>query len=99
MAIKLDIAQSNFGVPFAGAYFRIVTAAISRQRQEDPRHSVMIDVVGYATQPQNEDTKEVDFRRYHVAASEVYAQQGENFLAQCYNWVMAQPDMAGSIGV
>ena len=99
MAIKLDIAQSNFGVPFAGAYFRIVTAAISRQRQDDPRHSVMIDVVGYATQPQNEDTKEVDFRRYHVAASEVYAQQGDNFLAQCYAWVMAQPDMAGSVGV
>lgn len=99
MAISLDLNTSNFGVPFQGAYFRIVTAAITRQREDNPRHSVMIDVVGYATQPQNEDTKEVDFRRYHVAASEVYAQQGENFLAQCYNWVMAQPDMAGSVGV
>lgn len=99
MAIQIDLQQSQYGIPFAGAYFRIATAAITRQRQEDPRHSVMIDVVGYATQPQNEDTREVDFRRYHVAASEVYSQQGENFLAQCYNWVMQQPDMAGSVGV
>lgn len=99
MAISLNLQQSNFGVPFAGAYFRVVTAAITRQRQDDPRHSVMIDVVGYATQPKNEDTKEVDFRRYHVAASDVYAQPGANFLAQCYFWVMSQPDMAGSTGV
>lgn len=99
MAIQIDLQQSNFGVPFAGAYFRIVTASINRQRQETPRHSVMIDVVGYATQPTNEDTKDVDFRRYHVAASEVYAQAGDNFLAQCYAWVMAQPDMAGAAGV
>ena len=99
MAIQLDLTQSQYGVPFAGAYFRIVTAAITRQRQSDPRHSVMIDVVGYATQPQDEDIKDVDFRRYHVAAAEVYAQSGANFLAQCYAWVMTQPDMAGSIGV
>lgn len=99
MAIKVNLTESHYGVPFAGAYFRIVTAAITRQRHDDPRHSVMIDVSGYATQPQNEDTKEVDFRRYHVAASEVYAQPGDNFMAQCYNWVMAQPDMAGSIAV
>lgn len=99
MAIQIDLQQSNFGISFQGAYFRIVTAALTRQRGEDVRHSVMIDVVGYATQPQNEDTREVDFRRYHVAASEIYAQPGSNFLAQCYNWVMAQPDMAGSVGV
>lgn len=99
MAIQIDLAQSNFGVPFQGAYFRIVTAAITRQRQSDPRHSVMIDVVGYATQPTNEDTKDVDFRRYHVPMGDVEAQAGDNFLAKCYAWVMAQADMAGSTGV
>lgn len=99
MAIQIDLQQSNFGVPFQGAYFRIVTAAITRQRQADPRHSVMIDVVGYATQPQNEDTKDVDFRRYHIALEDVEAQTGGNFLAKCYAWVMDQPDMNGSVGV
>ena len=99
MAIELNLATSNFGVPFQGAYFRIVTAAISRQRQSDPRHSVMIDVVGYATQPQNEDTKDVDFRRYHVPLAAVEAQTGDGFLAKCYAWVMTQPDMVGSEGV
>lgn len=99
MAIQLDLDTSNFGVPFQGAYFRIVQAALTRQRAENPRHNVMIDIVGYAAKPENEDTKDVDFRRYFAASDEVYAQSGDNFLAQCYTWVMAQPDMVGSVGV
>lgn len=99
MAIKVDIAQSQFGIPFAGAYFRVVTAAISRTRNVEQRFSVMMDVVGYATQPQNDDMREVDFRRYHAPLSEVEAQPGDSFLAKCYAWVMSQPDMAGAEGV
>ena len=99
MAIQIDITNSQFGIPFAGAYFRIVTAAVSRQRNPEMRHSVMIDVVGYAAKPTNEDTKDVDFRRYHVSAKEVYAQPGGDFLAQCYAWLATQPDMAGSVEV
>lgn len=99
MAIQLDLQESNFGVPFAGAYFRVVTAAISRTRDPENRHSVMIDVVGYATQPQNEDTREVDFRRYHTPLSAVEAQAGEGFLAKCYAWVMTQDDMQNSVAV
>ena len=96
MAIEISLESSNFGVPFNSAYFRIATAQVSRQRTTDPRHIVMIDVVGYATQPQNEDTRDVDFSRYHTALADVEAQAGDNFLAKCYAWVMAQPDMAGS---
>jgi hypothetical protein len=99
MAIQLDLSTSQFGVPFNGAYFRVVTAAISRQRNPDMRHSVMLDVVGYASVPENEDTREVDFRRYHAPYSEVEAQAGANFLAKCYAWVMAQADMTGSVAV
>lgn len=99
MAIQLDLSNSQYGVPFAGAYFRIVTAAVSRTRDADNRHSVMLDVVGYATQPQDDDTRDVDFRRYHCPLAEVEAQAGDNFLAKCYAWVMTQPDMAGSLGV
>lgn len=99
MAIQSDIVQSQFGVPFTGAYFRIATAAISRTRNPENRFSVMIDVVGYATQPTNEDTRDVDFRRYHTPLTEVEAQAGDSFLAKCYAWVMAQEDMAGSQAV
>ena len=99
MAIQLDLTNSQYGVPFAGAYFRIVMAAVSRTRSADDRHSVMIDVVGYAEQPTNEDTRDVDFRRYHCPLADVEAQAGNVFLAKCYAWVMAQEDMAGSIGV
>jgi hypothetical protein len=99
MAIQANIDKSQYGIPFLGAYFRIVTAAISRTRDPNQRFSVMIDVVGYATQPQNEDTKEVDFRRYHAPLTEVEAQTGDSFLAKCYTWLMLQPNMADSTAV
>lgn len=99
MAIQIDLSQSQYGVPFQGAYFRVVTAAVTRTRDADNRHSVMIDVAGYATQPENDDTREVDFRRYHTPLTEVEAQTGDTFLAKCYAWVMAQADMNGSVAV
>jgi hypothetical protein len=99
MAIQIDLSASQYGVPFAGAYFRIVTAAVSRTRDANSRHSVMLDVVGYATQPQDDDTRDVDFRRYHCPLAEIEAQTGEGFLAKCYVWVMGQADMAGAQAV
>jgi hypothetical protein len=59
----------------------------------------MIDVAGYVTQPSNDDTKDIEFRRYHCPLAEVEAKTGENFLSKCYAWVMAQSDMNGSVGV
>jgi hypothetical protein len=99
MAIQLDLTNSQYGTPFAGAYFRIVTAAISRMREGGPKFTVMIDVSGYATATPDDDTREVDFRRYHADLTEVEAQAGGNFLDKCYAWVMTQEDMAGSIAV
>jgi hypothetical protein len=99
MAIQLDLTNSQYGTPFAGAYFRIVTAGISRMREGGPKFTVMIDVAGYATATPEDDTREVDFRRYHADLTEVEAQAGGNFLDKCYAWVMTQEDMAGSIAV
>jgi membrane-bound lytic murein transglycosylase len=99
MAIQIDLTNSQFGVPFQGAYFRIVTAAISRQRAGGPKFTVMIDIAGYGTASPDDDTREVDFRRYYADLTEVETQDGAAFLDKCYAWVMAQPDMAGSVGV
>ena len=101
MAIKVDIQNSQFGIPFQGAYFRIVAAAVSRLRANGSgeKFSVMIDVAGYAAEPHNDDIREVDFRRYHAPYSEVAAMPGANVVDWCYSWVMQQPDMAGSVGV
>lgn len=99
MAIQLDLTTSQYGTPFAGAYFRIVTAAISRMREGGPKFTVMIDVAGYATDTPGDDTREVDFRRYHTDLADVEAQAGANFLDKCYAWVMTQDDMAGSVAV
>jgi hypothetical protein len=99
MAIQLDLSTSQYGVPFAGAYFRVVTASVSRTRSANNRHSVMIDVAGYAAQPTDDDTRDVDFRRYHCPLAEVEAKTGDTFLAKCYAWVMAQADMNGAQAV
>ena len=99
MAIQLDLTNSQYGTPFAGAYFRIVTAGISRMRSGGAKFSVMIDVAGYATATPTDDTREVDFRRYHADLAEVEAQAGAVFLDKCYAWVMTQEDMAGSVAV
>jgi hypothetical protein len=66
MAIRHNIAEANsqYGIAFNGAYYRIVTAAISRQRGTDPKFSVMIDLSAYATSTPTDDTREVDFKRY-----------------------------------
>ena len=99
MAIQIDLTTSQYGTPFAGAYFRIVTAAVSRMRDNGPKFMVRIDVAGYATATPDDDTREVDFRRYHADLAEVEAQAGDNFLDKCYTWVMAQEDMNGSEAV
>ena len=99
MAIQLDLTNSQYGTSFAGAYFRIVTTAISRQREGGPKFTVMIDVSGYATATPSDDTREVDFRRYHADLADVEAATGATFVDKCYAWVMAQDDMAGSEAV
>jgi len=97
MAITNNITTENsqYGIAFNGAYYRIVTAAVSRQRGTDLKFSVMIDLSGYAATP-DDDTREVDFKRYNAPLDAVEAASGATFLAKCYAWVMAQDDMDGS---
>ncbi|MEL0099883.1 MAG: hypothetical protein VW907_10030, partial [Opitutae bacterium] len=65
MAIQNNITADNsqYGIAFNGAYYRIVTASVSRQRGTDPKFSVMIDLSAYATSTPTDDTREVDFKR------------------------------------
>jgi hypothetical protein len=98
MAIQNNIEEgaSQYGIAFNNAYYRIVTAAVSRQRGTDPKFSVMIDLSAYATATPNDDTREVDFKRYIANLTDIEAASGTTFLDKCYNWVMAQDDMTGS---
>jgi hypothetical protein len=100
MAIKVDLQTSQFGLPFAGAYFRIVTAAVTRQRQGgDVKFDVMLDVAGYGTPAPGDDTQPIDFRRHHVPLEDIETQTGGEFLEKCYAWLMQQDSMSGSIAV
>ena len=101
MANQNNIAEgaSQYGIAFNNAYYRIVTAAISRQRGSDPKFQVMIDLSAYATASPTDDTREVDFKRYGANLDDINAASGDAFLDKCYSWVMAQDDMAGSTAV
>tara|TARA_R110000744_G_scaffold328703_1_gene434283 strand:+ start:184 stop:489 length:306 start_codon:yes stop_codon:yes gene_type:complete len=101
MAIQINILEgsSQYGIAFNNAYYRIATAAISRQRGDDPKFSVMIDLSAYATATPTDDTREVDFKRYNANLTDIEAATGTTFLDKCYAWVMAQDDMDGSTAV
>lgn len=95
MAITNNISQtdSQYGIAFNGAYYRIVTASVSRQR-DTPKFMVMMDLSAYATSTPNADTREVDFKRFETDLDTIEAASGSKFLDKCYAWVMTQ--MAGS---
>ena len=105
MAIQHNITEdaSQYGIAFDNAYYRIisvtVTAAMSHQRGTDPKFSVIIDLSAYATATPNDDTREVDFKRYNANLTDVEAKPGAIFLDKCYAWVMDQDDMGGSTAV
>jgi hypothetical protein len=101
MAIQINILEgsSQYGIAFNNAYYRIATAAVSRQRGDDPKFTVMIDLSAYATATPGDDTREVDFKRYNANLTDVEAATGTTFLDKCYAWVMAQDDMTGSSAV
>ncbi len=103
MAIQHNIAEgaSQYGIAFNNAYYRIVTASVSRQRADEgtPKFSVMIDLSAYATSSPTDDTREVDFARFETALDNVNASSGDTFLDKCYTWVMAQDAMSGSTAV
>ena len=101
MAIQHNIAEgaSQYGIACNNAYYRIVTASISRQRGDDPKFTVMIDLSAYATATPTDDTREVDFKRYNANLTDIEASSGSTFLDKCYAWVMAQSDMDGSTAV
>ena len=101
MAIQHNIteASSLYDIAFNNAYYRIVTASISRQRGDDPKFSVMIDLSAYATNSPTDDTREVDFKRMNANLDDINAASGDAFLDKCYAWVMAQDEMNGSTAV
>jgi hypothetical protein len=101
MAIQINILEgsSQYGIAFNNAYYRIATAAVSRQRGDDPKFTVMIDLSAYATATPTDDTREVDFKRYNANLTDIEAATGTTFLDKCYAWVMAQDDMTGSSAV
>lgn len=99
MAIQIDIQNTQFGVPFAGAYFRVVTAAVIRQREGQHKFMVMIDAAGYGTSSPTDETQPVDFRRYHAPLEDIEAQAGATFLERVYAWLMLQDSMSGAVAV
>jgi hypothetical protein len=100
MAIEHNVENSQYGIAFNNAYFRIDTAMILRwPTPKDSKHFVSLDLYCFATKPLDQNTVPLNVQKLHAPLEEVEAQDGGNFLAKCYAWVMTQPDMAGSVSV
>ena len=99
MALQIDISDSEYGVPFAGAYFRIGAVSVHRSRGGVEKFIVMLDVNGYISRPERDDVRPIDSRRYSAPVSDIDATHGDTWLAKCYTWVASQPDMAGAISI
>ena len=96
MALSVNIleADSDFGVAFNGAYYRIVTSSVSRERGGN--HQVSIDLSGYATGAPTDDTREVKFVRLSGPLADIEAKSGDDFLSKCYNWLKDQSEFSGA---
>lgn len=102
MAIQNNIAESEseYGIEFQNSYYRIVSATVSRQRGDDPKFAVTIDLSAYGTSSPTDDTKDIQFRRYPlIPLEQINSASGNAFLDKCYSWVMAQDDMTGATAV
>ena len=98
MALQIDLESPEYGTTFTNAYFRITHAMMIRRSPHVYR--VNITAVGFATQPDiYSDLRPVDDRRYDVPFEEIDAQEGGTLIAKCYQWLMTQPDMLGSVAV
>jgi len=96
MALLLNISESNseYGIAFSGAYYRILTASV--QRENSGGHFVMINLGAYATSSPTNGTREIDFKRFYGPLSEIEAKSGDDFLSKCYNWLKDQSDFLGA---
>lgn len=94
MAITQDMSESRFGVPFPGAYFRIVSATINRK--VDSGHSVMLDVAAYAVPPTTGMEAEIEFLRIHGNLEDIETRDSSSFLSLCYEYLASLPEFAGS---
>ena len=101
MAIQNTISADNseYGISFNDAYWRIVTIAVSRERGTDPKFSVMIDLSAYATNSPTADTRTVGYLRFDANLDDINSSSGDAFVDKCYSWVMAQDEMNGSTAV
>lgn len=99
MAIQKDIQESNVGVGFSNSYIRISRIDIRKNLhvEESIKWHVFIWVDAFIYKPTWHAQHEVArFEYFKIDIEEIFKEEGQDFLAQCYNWLHAQPDFAGA---
>jgi len=98
MAIQNNIAAENseYGIAFSNAYYRIVNLAITRNVGDDFKFQIMIDLFAYATTSPGDESREVSAKRYYANLSDIEAKSGNDFLSKCYAWFKDQPEFSGA---
>jgi len=94
MAIQKDLSASDFGVGFQNSYFRITLVQFRKFDMQ-----LLIQVQGYILKPADPQQREIFNKTYFAPFVDVAAQEGDDFLAQCYNWLHTQIDFQDGIAV
>ena len=104
MAMQKDLPETPIGVGFQNSYFKITMVQL--RRWEPPgvntnaisAHCV-INVDAYVYKPTNKNQMTISGGSFIAPWDEIKAQKGDDFLAQCYNWLHAQPEFADATAV
>jgi len=88
MAIQIDFRETPYGVGFSKTYARIHKAEFHKVAYPH----VLLHVLVYANKPINQQQQPIDQICFDIPWSEILAQPGNDFLAQCYAWLHKQPD-------
>ena len=99
MAIKADNPNSIFGAALSGVYYRIIQAVVTREEPTPFTFYVVINLSGFLGDPKQGRIQPIETRSYRAILSDVESMAGDTFMSKCYAWVMAQPDMSGSVAV
>ena len=106
MAIQKNFTatENEMGFLHENAYYQIAACSYERTQDTDPKYNVkiMFRIYGINNPTFSDDgsgTEYMQLKFMDAPAADVEAKSGDNFLAKCYTWAMAQSDFSGATAV
>jgi len=100
MAIQLSHTAAMFGATFPAAYWRVASADVRRQQSGAVKHLVEMQLEIYADATASLTAiRSVGNTMMSAPLSDVMSQPAVDFVGKCYQWLVAQPELAGGLAV